>query len=335
MSTSAQQKAQRRLSNLLRQYILSKSFDSLASFASSTLNDHRNSSNAENNNGSNNKASNTLKTNESQKGEHNDTENERNQKVTNGLEQEFYETFVQLENGKISAAQLLDKANQMIHDPNNKDFERVRNFIFQSLPYLKEMDESNQQLSPDAHYDEQLESDNIRRAYRLIGLSYYKSNQFDRALPWFRKAARRSRSINDWFNLCTTAAQANQLELAMHAFEQLEVLHKAARFQLVPSFWNQLYWFTVSLLNGEHYSAALEQLNRLKLAYKRARFTDVEYLKEVGLPSFEDFLSLVVTIFQRLDMNHKAIQFLRQMQDAVDNSGKNVIQQMLQKLQQP
>jgi tetratricopeptide (TPR) repeat protein len=273
--------------------------------------------------------------NESQKGEHNDTEDERNQKVTNGLEQEFYETFVQLENGKISAAQLLDKANQTIHDPNNKDFERVRNFIFQLLPYLKEMDESNQQLSPDAHYDEQLESDSIRRAYRLIGLSYYKSNQFDRALPWFRKAARRSRSINDWFNLCTTAAQANQLELAMHAFEQLEVLHKAARFQLVPSFWNQLYWFTVSLLNGEHYSAALEQLNRLKLAYKRARFTDVEYLKEVGLPSFEDFLSLVVTIFQRLDMNHKAIQFLRQMQDAVDNSGKNVIQQMLQKLQQP
>ena len=82
-------------------------------------------------------------------------------------------------------------------------------------------------------------------------------------------------------------------------------------------------------MNGEKYSMALQQLNRLKLAYKRVRFTDPEYLKEVGLPPFEDFLSLSVTLFQRVNRSHQAIEFLKQMQESVDNAGKQLIQKML------
>jgi hypothetical protein len=91
---------------------------------------------------------------------------------------------------------------------------------------------------------------------------------------------------------------------------------------LKPSFWNHLYWFVIALMNGKKYALAFTLLNRLKLAYKRARFTDLDYLSEIGLPAFEDFLSICITLFQRVDRLNQAREFLLQMREHVDEAGK-------------
>lgn len=64
----------------------------------------------------------------------------------------------------------------------------------------------------------------------------------------------------------------------MDAFQKVEELHKASNFQLKPSFWIQLYWFLISLINGQHYALAFQLLDRLKNAYQRVRFMDKEFV---------------------------------------------------------
>jgi tetratricopeptide (TPR) repeat protein len=311
-------KAERRIASILRQYVLSKPFQHVTSVASTML--HQSEEQQQHTNEEQQQQQEQTRTNSQQQQQHTSQQSQTN------YDDEFIELFTQLETGKISVNQALDEMNEMLN-VEEPDYNKVRYFAFQLFPYLQD-DDSNT-MDDDSNNSEQ---QHMRRAYRLIGLSYYKENEYERALAWFRKSARKSQSISDWFNLCTTAAQANQVELALHAFEQLEVLHKASKFTLRPSFWTQMYWFIVSLLNGQKYTLALEQLNRLKLAYKRARFTDTEYLKEIGLPAFEDFLSLSVTLFQRVNRSSQAIQFLKQMQENVDNSGRDIIQKMLENL---
>jgi tetratricopeptide (TPR) repeat protein len=228
-------------------------------------------------------------------------------------EQKDEQLIQELETGKLSTDEAFDRAMDLIEDA---DYEKARNLIFVTLPYCDN-------------------EDAIRRAYRIIGLSYYKNFDFTHALPWFRRASRDSDSTQDWFNLASTAAQmTGQDKLAMHAFEQLETLHKKSSFQLKPSFWNHLYWYVIALVNGKNYALAFTLLNRLKSAYKRARFTDQDYLSEIGLPSFEDFLSICLTLFQRVDRLNQFKDFLQQMREHVDEAGKKTIDQVMQNFDQ-
>jgi tetratricopeptide (TPR) repeat protein len=206
-----------------------------------------------------------------------------------------------IESGKISTDQLFDQAMDLI---DSTQYDHARQIIFTALPYCDN-------------------DDSVRRAYRIIGLSYYKPFDFNNALPWFRKAAHDSTNAQDLFNFASTAAQIpGQDKLSQFAFEQLETLHRSKSFQLKPSFWNHLYWFVIALVNGQKYTQAFTLLGRLKLAYKRARFTDVEYLTEIGLPPFEDFISLCITLFKRVDRMEQLVEFFNQMKEHVDEAGR-------------
>lgn len=148
--------------------------------------------------------------------------------------------------------------NEIFNLLEKGEYNRVREEIFNLFPFL----------------DDQKE---VTRAFRLVGLSFYKNNEFLKSVPWFRKAAKQSQSTSDWFNLASSAAQAGQTQLALEAFHTLEELHKASGFRVKPSFWVHLYWFIISLINGEEYSIGLKMLERLKMAYQRARFMDKRY----------------------------------------------------------
>ncbi|KAG2385560.1 hypothetical protein C9374_003375 [Naegleria lovaniensis] len=219
-----------------------------------------------------------------------------------------------LEGDKLKPDQALDLAHRLI---DNSQFEEARQFIFNILAFIPSSLEEN---------------DVSRRAYRLVALSYYNNNELKEALPWFRKAALNSNSVQDWFNLANTSAQvqdddSNLLRLAMYAFSQIENLHKESNFQLQPSFWIQLYYFIISLMNGKHHTEAFTLLNRLRLAYKRARFTDPSYLQEIGLPSFDSFIKLCLTLFRRVDRLNQGFDFLKQMD--VDEAGKQTIERII------
>ncbi|KAL0484424.1 treS [Acrasis kona] len=217
----------------------------------------------------------------------------------------------ELESGKINVDQALDRAMDFVEGGS---YNTARKVVFSTTPYC----ENDLQTT---------------RGYRIIGLSYYKHQDFKNALPWFKKASQASTSIQDWFNLASAAAQMEGQEyLAAQAFEQLEKLHTNASFQSKPSFWNHLYWYVISLMNGEKYAMAFTQLNRLKLAYKRARFTDAEYLAEIGLPSFEDFLTTSLLLFKRINKMHQAEEFLRVMIEHVDDTGKKVIHKLIESM---
>jgi len=248
-----------------------------------------------------------------------------------------------LENDRISPDQALDMANNLIE---NGKFESARQFIFSILPYLSTTEGMIQGEELEAPQQQTDGVDNTNsttsRAYRLIGLSFYRNNEMRESLPWFRKAALNSNSLNDWFNLANTSAQIvsanNQpdssfLRLATHAFSNIEKLHQINNFELKPSFWNQLYYFIIALMNGGHFNEAFDQLNRLKLAYKRARFTDKTYLQEIGLPSFDSFISLSLALFKRVGRLTQGIEFLEQLTQNVDDSGKLTIEKIIKEAQ--
>lgn len=252
-----------------------------------------------------------------------------------------------IENGLIQPSSGLDIAFQLI---KRHDYEKARYYIFYLLPYLNESDThgehspetSNNLKQKDQSYNitSLSNSNEMRRAFRLVGLSFYNNQQFEEALTWFKKAAEQSNSNQDWFNLASTASQIDTtrykqeqrdypIQLAKYAFHQLELLHEASQFQLRPSFWQQCYYYIISLINGKHFNEALNQLNRMKQAYKRARFTDTSYLGEVGLPPFDNFLSLTFYLFKKLDRLNQGIEFLRQIKDYVDEAGKKTIDEVL------
>ncbi|KAL9646901.1 hypothetical protein ABK040_013761 [Willaertia magna] len=331
---------QRRLQTLLSQLILSKPLQLTTTLASSVLNNN----NDKRNNVINNDSSNDDKNHQEESSDKSEIPESKKEEFKLDVNQ----IIEDLENERLSPSQALDIAHDIIETENQ--YEQGRQFIFSILPYLRDPVNINVNNNMMEEGISEQDNDDTRRAYRLVGLSYHKNHQFQQALPWFKKAAHNSPSILDWFNLCSTAAQISDhhlpnnnkdeqhlssihLKLALHAFQQLEELHKASEFKLKPSFWIQLYYFIISLMNGKHYHQAFELLNRLKLAYKRARFTDPSYLEEIGLMSFDSFLSLTLLLFKRVNRLEQGLEFLNQMKQNVDEAGKKTIDQIIQEYQ--
>eukprot|EP01080_Neovahlkampfia_damariscottae_P001703 gene1703-472_t len=210
---------------------------------------------------------------------------------------------------EINPEEVFEKILHMIEE---KDFSNARKEIFNTLPYFQEGEE-------------------MIRAYRLVGLTYYRNEEYLESLPWFKKSASSSTEPSDWFNLASAAAQAKHVELAMEAFETLEELHKQSKFEAQPSFWIHLYWFILALINTKEYLISVHLMKRLSNAYEKARFTDKKYLNEIGLPSFEEFLAILfslksnVTTKEEIDEIEETLKFLN---ENIDESGRNMIEFM-------
>lgn len=223
-----------------------------------------------------------------------------------------------------TAPPTLDSIHEQIQQ--SKQYEQARQGIFQLLPFLpNDLQEAQSQM---------------RRAYRLMALSYYKADLFEPALPWFYKAAQGSQQPQDWFNVASCAAQvpqhvANKLSMAISSMSYVEQLYKTQlqpneqQQQALPSFWMQYYWFTLALMNGKHDQEASKCLARLARAYRRARFTDAEFLQEIGLPELDQFVQCVCNLYKRNLHMTQLVNMLEQMQHELDDHGKQFIQKAL------
>lgn len=157
-----------------------------------------------------------------------------------------------------------------------KKFSEARNILYDMIPYFNEEEE--------------------KKAYRLIGLSYYKNEEFSKSVPWFEKICKNSNNPGDWFNLASSQAQSKLIKEAEESFLKVEEGHKQTGFQTKPSFYYHLYWFVIALINVGEYDKIDPYYHRLYLAYERVRFTEPNYLESIGLPKFEDFLQITIMI---------------------------------------
>jgi hypothetical protein len=65
----------------------------------------------------------------------------------------------------------------------------------------------------------------------------------------------------------------------------------------------------------------------LNLAFEKARFTDKKYLNEIGLPSFEEFLSILFVLKSKLEGGNLD-EIFESLNENIDESGRNMIEFM-------
>jgi hypothetical protein len=133
------------------------------------------------------------------------------------------------------------------------------------------------------------------KIYRLIGFSYIKDGEWNKAIPWFSRVTKDTVVASDLFHLAICQIHSGEFQEGIETFAQMEMVHNDHPSQ-ETSFYVHLFWFMMSLINGGKIDLAVPYVKRLIGAYERARFTDVKFLNDVGLPDFEEFIRSVAVI---------------------------------------
>ncbi len=167
-----------------------------------------------------------------------------------------------------------------------------------------------------------------QRAKRLTGLAHYHKGEYQEAVPYLRAVAESEESTDAWFNLATSATQAEEVSTGLEAFRRATDLNDSDRLALPQMHFN----FAKALVDISEYERALERLNWLGGAYAELGITDDTFLRLRGVPFLSKTLELAVEVFTELDRGADGRTWMDSLASEVDDRGSEEIDQFRQEL---
>jgi tetratricopeptide (TPR) repeat protein len=130
-------------------------------------------------------------------------------------------------------------------------------------------------------------------AHSLLGKALFVQENFDEAIPHFALAAQKRGYRDDWFSLMLSAARSRQFDLARDAF-QGAVSAQSGDDGLTTGWVH--YYYVRALCDAASFDRALICIETLTHRYSQAANTDPDFLRQQGLPSFEDLLDAIEAV---------------------------------------
>ncbi|MBC7449945.1 MAG: hypothetical protein H7259_00495 [Cytophagales bacterium] len=162
---------------------------------------------------------------------------------------------------------------------------------------------------------------NIHEANSIIGLSYFRQHLFDKAQIIFEAITKESEDSDDWFNLVTSSAMNNNVQLSEHAFEKtLEYVKKHPKKGSLP-IPNMHFFYMQALKDIGEYEKAFVQLTRLGNIYATYGITDTTFLYMRGVPMLSQTLDAGKQILEHVSRD-QAETFFTILMDGLDEYGK-------------
>jgi len=136
-------------------------------------------------------------------------------------------------------------------------------------------------------------------AKKLIALSYYSLQDFEKAETAFFELAENSNNSDDWFNVVISSTLNKNLERSKEAFSiALDKYTKHGHQRNMPSVQLMLHYM-ITLETIEEYALALEQCTMLAQVYAKLKKTDEKFLSSRGLENIENFLDISKSILKK------------------------------------
>ena len=163
-------------------------------------------------------------------------------------------------------------------------------------------------------------------ALKLLGLSYFRQEQYDLSEQAYLTLTEDSTNPDDWFNLITSSTLNKNVQLSEKAYTKtVELYQKYGSKENLPIPYI-MYYYMQGLTDIKEYAKAFEQLEKLKDIYCKLVITDPTFLHLRGVPFFEDTIKASKEILENIEKT-KAIDFIRELSDKLDDEGKQYLKE--------
>ena len=164
-----------------------------------------------------------------------------------------------------------------------------------------------------------------------LALAYFRKGDYKGSLSLFEAIAFKKNDVSSWFNIITSAILSNEIEKGKYAFNFALKLQEKSGFSKQPSVPFIRYYYAYALNEVGLFNEALEQLNELKSIYMDLAISDDKSLHMQGIPSLSLTLDLTRKVFNGLTRNFSMSDWLKELKEQLDDSGKKIIENNYEK----
>lgn len=173
----------------------------------------------------------------------------------------------------------------------------------------------------------------VEKATRILALAHFHQQHYAQAWPLFEQLAQKSGSVNDWFNVVSSATLAGELDKGAAAFDEAVQSHEAMPGQQ-PSVSTMRYFYACALRDMKEYARAFEHMEILRGEYEKHPITSNGQLQAHGLPPLDHLLDLMVEVLLHSGDIPEAVQWLQDFGRKLDGPGQTQTNQAADRLQQ-
>jgi len=163
-------------------------------------------------------------------------------------------------------------------------------------------------------------------ALRILGLSYFRLEQYDLSEQAYLTLAEDSTNPDDWFNLITSSTLNGNIPLSEKAYARTVELYQKYGTKENLSIPQVLYYYMQGLADIRQYAKAFEQLEKLKDIYSKLVITDCTFLHLRAVPFLEHSMKAGKEILENIE-KAKAKDFIRELSGKVDDEGKQYLKE--------
>ncbi|MDO4725374.1 MAG: hypothetical protein Q4A97_11530 [Comamonadaceae bacterium] len=131
---------------------------------------------------------------------------------------------------------------------------------------------------------------------RLLGLVYFHQQQYLQAWPIFQKLAQRTGSVNDWFNVATSATLAGEIAQGSSAFESALKAHEGSDDNPALSAASMHLYYACALRERSEHAKAFEHVQVLRALYEKLPQTDARTLELRNFPRLDAVLDMMADV---------------------------------------
>ncbi|PAT37304.1 tetratricopeptide repeat protein [Vandammella animalimorsus] len=131
---------------------------------------------------------------------------------------------------------------------------------------------------------------------RLLGLVYFHQQQYLQAWPIFQKLAQRTGSVNDWFNVVTSATLAGEIAQGASAFESALKAHDSSDDNPALSAASLHLYYACALRDRGEHAKAFEHVQVLRALYEKLPQTDAHTLELRNFPRLDAVLDMMADV---------------------------------------
>lgn len=169
-------------------------------------------------------------------------------------------------------------------------------------------------------------------ACKLMGMSLFRQDKYQEALPYFQKATEYKPEVNDWFNVITAGTLSKNIDAGRSAFEKAVQLQLDTGHKEQPSIPVMRQYYACALRDVGEFNLALEQINELRKIYEQLKITDTTFVYMRGVPFLSHTMDVAIDVFNGLGTSFDAHEWIKTFSSKLDEEGQEYLNEVSAKI---
>jgi tetratricopeptide (TPR) repeat protein len=170
-------------------------------------------------------------------------------------------------------------------------------------------------------------------ATKLVGLAEFRKADYRASIPRMEHVARLTNKPEDWFNFCTSATMAGEIEIGLAALDQAISALQQPHAQSPISMPQMRFHFAQALVQKGEFELALKQIGELRKIYEQLRITDDTFVYIRGVPMLPHTMEVALSAFRGLGQVLPAREWISEFASRVDEDGARYLSECAQRLE--